>query len=56
MIRNLIAIALLALVLAPLVSLQQLGALELRLSLRIGDQAGTVSAVRLEALVAATRL
>jgi hypothetical protein len=56
MIRNLIAAAVIAMILAPLVTLQQLGAVELRLALRIGDQAGTVSAVRLEALVAATRL
>ena len=56
MIRNLIAAAVIALILAPLVSLQQLGAVELHLSLRIGDRTGTVSAVTLEALVAATRL
>ncbi|HEX8225832.1 MAG TPA: hypothetical protein VF605_18650 [Allosphingosinicella sp.] len=55
MIRNLIAAALLALVLAPLVSLHQLGAIEVRASLRIADQAG-VPAISLEALVAATRL
>jgi hypothetical protein len=55
MIRNLIAAALLALVLAPLVSLHQLGAIEVRASLRI-DQTGGVPAVSLEALVAATRL
>lgn len=55
MIRNLIAAALLALVLAPLVSLHHLGALEIRASIRISDQAG-VPAVSLEALVAATRL
>ncbi len=56
MIRNLIAAALLALVLAPLVSLHQLGAIEVRASLRIVDSAGGVSAVSLDALVAATRL
>lgn len=56
MIRNLIAAALLALVLAPLVSLHQLGALQIRASLRISDQAGVLPAVSLEALVAATRL
>lgn len=55
MIRNLIAAALLALVLAPLVSLHQLGAIEVRASLRIVDEAG-MPAVSLEALVAATRL
>ena len=55
MIRNLIAVALLALVLAPLVSLHQLGAIEVRASLRI-DASATIPAVSLEALVAATRL
>lgn len=55
MIRNLIAAALLALVLAPLVSLHQFGALEIRASLQIVDEAG-VAAISLEALVAATRL
>jgi hypothetical protein len=55
MIRNLIAVALLALVLAPLVSLQRLGAIEVRASLRI-DTSAALPAVSVEALVAATRL
>ena len=54
MIRNLIALALLALVLAPLVSLHQLGGLGVQASLRIVPQNG--GGVSLEALVAATRL
>jgi hypothetical protein len=56
MIRNLIAIAALALVLAPLVSLHQLGAIEVRASLRIVERAGGISAACFEALAAATRL
>jgi hypothetical protein len=56
MIRNLIAAALLALALAPLVSLHQLGEIEVRASLRIVDQGGGVPGISLEALVAATRL
>jgi hypothetical protein len=55
MIRNLIALALLALVLAPLVSLHQLGAFEARASLRIVDT-GKVRSVSFDALLAATRL
>lgn len=55
MIRNLIALALLALVLAPLVSLHQLGAIEARASVRI-SKIGSVGAVTFDALVAATRL
>lgn len=51
MIRNLIALALLALVLAPLVSMHQLGAVEARASVKISTH--TVS---FDALVAATRL
>jgi hypothetical protein len=54
-IRNLIALALLALVLAPLVSLHQLGAIEARASVRI-SKIGSVGAVTFDALVAATRL
>ena len=56
MIRNLVAAALLALVLAPLVTLQQLGEIEVRASLHIVTGTGAVPAVTLEALVAATRL
>ncbi|MEO7177244.1 MAG: hypothetical protein ABIW83_00220 [Allosphingosinicella sp.] len=55
LIRNLTALALLALVLAPLVSLHRLGGLEAHASIRIVDQ-GAVRAVSFEALVAATRL
>lgn len=55
MIRNLIALALLALVLAPLVSLHQLGAIEARASVRIVHQ-GAVRSVSVDALLAATRL
>lgn len=54
MIRNLIALALLALVLAPLVSLHQLGAIEARASVRV--KMGAVSAVSVDALLASTRL
>ncbi|HEX8450251.1 MAG TPA: hypothetical protein VF652_11735 [Allosphingosinicella sp.] len=55
MIRNLIALALLALVLAPLVSLHQLGAVEARASVRI-VKIGPSSVVSFDALLAATRL
>lgn len=55
MIRNLIALALLALVLAPLVSMHQLGAIEARASVRISDM-GSARIVSFEALLAATRL
>lgn len=55
MIRNLIALALLALVLAPLISMQQLGAVEARASVRFSKM-GTAQVVSFEALVAATRL
>lgn len=55
MIRNLIALALLALVLAPLVSLHQLGAVEARASLGIST-VGEVRTVSFDALIAATRL
>jgi hypothetical protein len=55
MIGTLAALALLALVLAPLVSLHQLGGLEAHASIRIVEQGG-VRAVSFEALVAATRL
>ena len=56
MIRNLVAAALLALIAAPLVSLHQLGAIEVRASLRNVQRAGAGPSVSLEALVAATRL
>ena len=55
MIRNLIALALLALVLAPLVSLYQLGGFEAHASIRIVKE-GTVQSVSFDALLAATRL
>jgi hypothetical protein len=55
MIRNLVALALLALVLAPLVSLHQLGAVEARASIRI-VKTGAVGTVSFDALLAATRL
>ncbi len=55
MIRNLIALALLALVLAPLVSLHQLGAIEARASVRIVET-GSVRVISFDALLAATRL
>ncbi|MGA9580722.1 MAG: hypothetical protein WBR13_01985 [Allosphingosinicella sp.] len=55
MIRNLIALALLALVLAPLVSLHQLGAVEARPSVRI-SKIGLDGVVGFEALLTATRL
>jgi NAD+--asparagine ADP-ribosyltransferase len=55
MIRNLIALALLALVLAPLVSMRQLGTIEARASVRVST-IGAVGTVSFDALVAATRL
>jgi hypothetical protein len=55
MIRNLIALALLALVLAPLVSMHQLGAFEARASIRI-SKIGSTGAISFDALIAATRL
>lgn len=55
MIRNLIALALLALVLAPLVSLHQLGAVEARASVRI-SKIGPATVISFDALLAATRL
>lgn len=55
MIRILVAIALLALVLAPLVSLHQLGAVESGASAR-AVKMGAVRAVSVDALLAATRL
>ena len=55
MIRNLVALALLALVLAPLVSLHQLGGIEARASVRIVRQ-GAAHAASFDALLAATRL
>jgi hypothetical protein len=53
MIRNLIALALIALVAAPLVTLHQLGGFGVQASIRVVTHGGGVS---LEALVAATRL
>ncbi|HET9638719.1 MAG TPA: hypothetical protein VFP12_05895 [Allosphingosinicella sp.] len=55
MIRNLVALALLALVLAPLVSLHQLGAVEARASVRVVKM-GSAATVSFDALLAATRL
>ncbi|HEX8062407.1 MAG TPA: hypothetical protein VF535_04250 [Allosphingosinicella sp.] len=55
MIRNLIALALLALVLAPLVSLHQLGGIEVRASVRVVKM-GSAPVVGFDALLAATRL
>lgn len=55
MIRNLVALALLALVLAPLVSLHQLGAVEARASVRVVEM-GSARVVSFDALLAATRL
>lgn len=55
MIRNLVALALLALVLAPLVSMHQLGTIEARASVRISKM-GEVKVISFDALLAATRL
>ncbi len=55
MIRNLLALALLALVLAPLVSLHQLGAVEAHASVRMVET-GSVRTLSFDALLAATRL
>jgi hypothetical protein len=55
MIRNLSALALLALVLAPLVSMHQLGAIEARASVRV-SKIGAVRTISFDALLAATRL
>lgn len=54
MIRNLIALAAIALVAAPLVSLHQLGGLGVQASVRVVKHGG--GGVSLEALFAATRL
>lgn len=55
MIRNLIALALLALVLAPLVSMHQLGGIEARASVRV-SKIGSATIVSFDAVLAATRL
>jgi hypothetical protein len=55
MIRNLVVVALIALVLAPLVSLHQLGGIEIHASVRMVAP-GAVTAVSFDALLAATRL
>ncbi|HYW15735.1 MAG TPA: hypothetical protein VE891_06230 [Allosphingosinicella sp.] len=55
MIRNLIALALLALVLAPLVSMHQLGDFQARAAVRISTT-GSGATLSFEALLAATRL
>ena len=54
MIRNLIALAIIALIAAPLVSLHQLGGIGVQASVRIGKPSG--GGISLEAVVAATRL
>jgi hypothetical protein len=54
MIRNLIALAVIALIAAPLVSLHQLGRIGVEASVRVVKGAG--GRISLEALVAATRL
>jgi hypothetical protein len=56
MIRKLVVVALLALVLAPLVSLRHLEAVEARASLRIVKVGAAGGTVTIEALLAATRL
>ncbi|HEX9946469.1 MAG TPA: hypothetical protein VGA98_02920 [Allosphingosinicella sp.] len=57
MIRNLIAVALLALVVAPLVSLNQLGGFGVRTSIWLVKPDGAVAGgVTFETLLAATRL
>ncbi|HYJ81926.1 MAG TPA: hypothetical protein VEW26_03660 [Allosphingosinicella sp.] len=53
MIRNLIALAVITLIAAPLISLHQLGGIGIQASVRIVTPGGGVS---FEALVAATRL
>ncbi len=55
MIRKLIAVALLALVLAPLVSLHQLGGVDFQASISLVTQ-GATTTVGFDALLAATRL
>ena len=55
MIRNLLVLALLTLVLAPLISLHQLGAVEVRGSARISKIA-PMGAASFDSLLAATRL
>jgi hypothetical protein len=55
LIGNLVALALLALVLAPLVSLHQLASVEARISVRMVAP-GSAGAVGFDALLAATRL
>jgi hypothetical protein len=55
MIRNLLALALLALVAAPLVSLHNLGSLEAPASVRF-SKIGPARVVSFDALLAATRL
>ena len=57
MIRNLIALAVLALLVAPLVSLHQLGGIGVRASVLLVRPNGTVvTGVAFEAALAATRL
>lgn len=56
MIRNLIALAVIALIAAPLISFQQLQAWDARASIRIVTQGSAAGEVSLELLFAATRL
>jgi DNA-binding transcriptional regulator of glucitol operon len=56
MIRNLIAVAVIALIAAPLISFQQLKAFDTRASIRIVTHGAAAGEVRLELLFAATRL
>ena len=56
MIRNLVALALLALVLAPLISLHQFEVIEARASVRIVETGSAARVVSFDALLAATRL
>jgi len=56
MIRKLIALAVIALIAAPLISFQQLKAFDTRASVRIVAQGAGAGEVRLELLFAATRL
>lgn len=55
MIRNLIALAVIALIAAPLVSLHQLGGIGVQASIRVVKHGGG-EGISLEALFAATRL
>lgn len=56
MIRNLIALAVIALIAAPLISFQQLKAFDTRASIRIVTQGAEAGEASLELIFAATRL